>query len=54
MVVTKMGYLHLFEITSCQQILKQKISQDTVFIGTRVSKTDGAIFINKSGSLINL
>jgi clathrin heavy chain len=26
MVITKMGYLHLFEITSCAQIAKQKIS----------------------------
>jgi clathrin heavy chain len=52
MVVTKLGYLHLFEISSCQQIAKQKISQDTVFVGTRLQKNDGALLVNKSGSLL--
>ena len=54
MAVTKMGYLHLFEIQSCSQIYKSRVSQDTVFVGTRNSKTDGALVVNKAGALISL
>jgi len=54
MVITKMGHLHLFEISSCSQISKSRVSNDTVFVGTRNSKTDGALIVNKAGGFISV
>ncbi len=51
-LITKFGFLFVYELSTVSFITRVKISQDTIFIGTRNSKTDGIYCINKGGSLL--
>jgi len=46
-IVTKFGFLFVYELTTAQNIFRTRISQDTIFIGTKNSKNDGLYAINK-------
>jgi clathrin heavy chain len=53
-LITKYGFLFVFEINSMALLTKKRISQDLVLLGTRNSKTDGIICLNKAGSLFTV
>jgi len=54
-IMSKFGHLFLYELSTGALLFRQAISspQDSVFIGTRNSITDGILVISKSGSLIS-
>jgi clathrin heavy chain len=51
-VVTKFSFLYVYEITTASLIHRARISQDTVFIGAKNTKTDGLYVVTKQGALI--
>lgn len=53
-IITKFGFLHLYELTSGQNIFRTRVSNDSIFVGTKKSTTDGVLVISKSGSLLAL
>ena len=54
-LVTKFGYLYVYEIASGNQIQKSRVSPNSnVFIGTANRATDGLFVINKAGQVISI
>jgi len=53
-IVTKFGFLFIYEINNCVQIIKSRISQDSLFTGSKNTKSDGILVINKAGSLLSV
>ena len=51
-IFTNMGYFYLYEVTTCQFILKEMLS--TPMLSLQNHKTDGIIFINKEGKVNTL
>lgn len=53
-LITKLGYLHIFDIPSCTSIYMNKISQDqdTIFVST--SHDEGIFCVNKRGKVLNI
>lgn len=50
-IVTKLGFVYLYEITSCEQIYKARISTQPIFVVARNLTNDGILALNKNGSL---
>ena len=50
-IVTKFGFVYLYEITSCEQIYKARISTQAIFAVARNYTNDGILALNKNGSL---
>lgn len=53
-LITKFGFLFVYELTSAQCIYRTRISQDTIFVGAKNTKNDGVYAINKQGNLISI
>ena len=51
-IVTKFGFLFVYEMTTALCIVRTRVSNDVVFIGTRNSVTDGVMCINKAGVVL--
>jgi clathrin heavy chain len=51
-IVTKFGFLYVYEMISCEQIFKARLSQEPIFVVAKNSVNDGILAITKSGSLI--
>ena len=52
--VSKFGFLSLFELTTCSLLYRNRISNESVFAGTRNSKNDGYLIISKDGTILSL
>lgn len=50
-IVTKFGFVYLYEISTCEQIFKTRISANTIFAVARNYVNDGILAITKNGSL---
>jgi clathrin heavy chain len=50
-VVTKLGVVYVYEITSCEQLYKVKIATSPIFAVAKNYMNDGLLAITKSGSL---
>ena len=50
-VVTKMGFVYLYEISSCEQIFKARISNQPIFVVAKNYTNDGILAMSKTGSL---
>ena len=50
-MITKYGYVHLFDIESGFSIFTVRISTDTVFITTEYTVNNGVLGINRSGQV---
>jgi clathrin heavy chain len=53
-MVTKAGYLFMFDVQTASMLLRTKISQDSVFISTASATTGGCIFINRKGQVMSV
>lgn len=51
-IVTKFGFLFVYEMISCEQIFRTRLSQEPIFVVSKNSANDGILAITKSGSLI--
>lgn len=50
-IVTKFGFVYIYEITTCEQIYKARISTQPIFVVARNLTNDGILALNKNGSL---
>jgi clathrin heavy chain len=48
-IITKFGYLFLYEASSAALVYRQRISDQLIFVAVRNMTTDGMICINKAG-----
>ncbi len=48
-IITKMGYLFMYETSRAALIYRQRITDQLIFVAVRNTTTDGMICINKVG-----
>jgi clathrin heavy chain len=53
-MITKAGYLFMFDVQTASMLIRTKVSQDTVFIATNNVATGGCIFVNRKGAVMNV
>jgi clathrin heavy chain len=53
-MITKMGHLYMFEISTACLLYKQKITDQLCFVATRNMNTDGMIVINRAGQIFSI
>lgn len=51
-IITKFGFVYIYELTTNQQIFKTRISNQPIFVAARNFANDGLLAINKDGSLL--
>lgn len=51
-IITKFGFVYIYELTTNQQIFKTRISNQPIFVAARNFANDGILAINKDGSLL--
>eukprot|EP00930_Biecheleria_cincta_P019685 TRINITY_DN1496_c0_g1_i1.p1 TRINITY_DN1496_c0_g1~~TRINITY_DN1496_c0_g1_i1.p1 ORF type:complete len:1703 (+),score=387.00 TRINITY_DN1496_c0_g1_i1:58-5166(+) len=52
-MVTKAGFLLLFDVATGTMLLRSRVSQESIFISTYSQKTGGCLFINRSGKVMS-
>lgn len=50
-IVTKFGFIYIYELTTCEQIFKTRISTDPIFVVAKNLANDGILALNKNGCL---
>eukprot|EP00741_Cyanophora_paradoxa_P015948 tig00000042_g15397.t1 len=53
-VISKFGYIFLFDLESGQQIYMNRVSMDTIFVTAKHESTDGVIGVNKRGQVLSV
>lgn len=53
-LVTKYGYIHLYDVESAQCIYSNRISGDTIFVTAAYEPTEGIIGVNRKGQVKTL
>lgn len=53
-LVTKCGYVHLYDVETCFCIYMNRISSDTIFVTAEYSATEGIIGINRKGQVLSV
>ncbi|KAF1745283.1 hypothetical protein MXB_2618 [Myxobolus squamalis] len=53
-VITKLGYIHMYELASGECIFGNNISKDVVFITAQLQDDNGFICINRTGSVLSI
>jgi clathrin heavy chain len=48
-IITKMGYLFIYEIMNAVLLFRQRITDSLIFVSTKNPTSDGVICINKAG-----
>jgi clathrin heavy chain len=53
-LVTKYGYVHLYDVESAQCIYSNRISGDTIFVTAQYEPTEGIIGVNRKGQVLSV
>ncbi|XP_065664296.1 clathrin heavy chain 1 [Hydra vulgaris] len=53
-LVTKYGYIHLYDVESAQCIYSNRISADTIFVTAPYEPTEGIIGVNRKGQVLSV
>ena len=53
-MISKMGYMYLFDVHSGKAIYRARVTQDTVFASTEHSATGGILGVSRRGQLIHV
>lgn len=53
-IITKMGFLYMYEVSTAALLYRQKITDQLCFVATRNANTDGMIVINRGGQIFSL
>ena len=48
-VITKFGYIYIYEITNSILIYRQRITDSLIFVATKSLNDDGVVCVNKAG-----
>lgn len=51
-IITKMGFVYLYELTTCEQIYKVRISTQPIFLVAKNYTNDGVLALSKTGVLL--
>ena len=51
-MVTKFGYLHLYDVEACKLIYMNRISSETIFVTTPHDATGGIMGVNRKGQVL--
>jgi clathrin heavy chain len=53
-VITKLGYLYMFEMSQAVLLFRQRITDQTMVVSCKNSQTDGMIAINAAGQILSI
>jgi len=53
-MITKAGYLFMFDVATATMLVRVKVSQDTIFISTYSTRSGGCIFVNRKGAVTSI
>jgi len=53
-MMTKAGYMFMFDVATASMLVRTRVSTDTIFIGTTNLSTGGALFVNKKGCVMSV
>lgn len=53
-VVTKYGFIHLYDASTGSCIFMNRISSDTIFVTSEYRKTDGIVGVNRKGQVLSV
>lgn len=51
-IITKFGYLYMYEISNAVLLFRQRITDSLIFVATKNPSTDGMLCINKAGQVL--
>jgi clathrin heavy chain len=52
--LTKAGFLFMFDVATASMLVRTRVSQDLIFIGTSAKLSGGTIFVNKKGAVVSV
>jgi clathrin heavy chain len=50
-IITKFGFIYIYELTTCEQIYRSRISAQPIFVVAKNYANDGLLALNKNGAL---
>ena len=53
-LITKMGYVFVFDIISCKAVHRARITQDTVIVSTINTESEGVLAVTRRGQMIHV
>ena len=53
-IVTKFGFLYMYEVSTASLLYRQKITDQLCFVSARNATTDGMIVINRGGQIFSI
>ncbi|CAK0821327.1 unnamed protein product [Prorocentrum cordatum] len=53
-MITKAGYLFVFDAATASMLVRTRVSQETIFISTGSTQTGGCIFVNRKGQVMSV
>jgi len=53
-MITKFGYIHLFDLSTGTLIYRNRISSETIFVSAFQDSTDGIIGVNRKGQVLSV
>ena len=53
-VITKMNYLYIYEISKAVLIYRQKLSDQLIFVATKLLNENGLVCVNKAGQVLSV
>jgi len=53
-VITKFGYIHLFDLSTATLIYRNRISSETIFVSAFQDSTEGVIGVNRKGQVLSV
>ena len=53
-VITKMNYLYIYEISKAVLIYRQKLSEQLIFVATKLLNETGLVCVNKAGQVLSV
>lgn len=53
-VITKAGYLYMYEVSTAVLLYRQRITDSLIFVATKNPNTDGMICVNKAGQVLSI
>lgn len=53
-VITKFGYIYIYEISTSVLIYRQRITDSLIFVATKSLNDDGVVCVNKAGQILQI
>lgn len=53
-VITKFGYIYIYEISNSVLIYRQRITDSLIFVVTKSLNEDGVVCVNKAGQILQI